>query len=186
MSSPSSQPSWYKTNFSTDPVSAYVSPDFDQLRSFHTNPSPWAPTGSDAKAMRDKYYKNYSSKPPKQSKETSNESYFLDHDMVAKKRGQFKVEEVEEEEEEEPIARTFSSEMLKWFFLMAILLITVVGMNSLFAAGTVELVLIGFGCSCVARLWWFETVAYWEVRRLVLRLIFRKEDYPVKIWNEGL
>jgi hypothetical protein len=135
--------------------------------------------------MRDKYYKKYSSKPSKQSKETSNESYFLDHDMVAKKRGQFRVEEVETREEE-PIAKTFSSEVLKWFFLMAILLFTVVGMNNLFSARTVELVLIGFGCSCVARLWWFETIAYWEVRRLVLKLIFRKEDYPVKIWNEGL
>jgi hypothetical protein len=135
--------------------------------------------------MRDKYYKKYSTKPYKQSKEVPSESYFLAHDTVAKKRGQFRVEKVEEEEEE-PIARTFSSEMLKWFFLLAILLITVVGMNSLFAARTVELVLIGFGSSCIARLWWFETVAYWEVRRLVLRLIFRKEDYPVKIWNEGL
>jgi hypothetical protein len=134
--------------------------------------------------MRDKYYKKYSAKPYKQSKEAPIEGYFLDHDTVAMKRGQFRVEEVKKEEE--PIARTFSSEMLKWFILMAILLLTVVGMNSLFAARTVELVLIGFGCSVVARMWWFETVAYWEVRRLVLRLIFRKEDYPVKIWNEGL
>jgi hypothetical protein len=173
MSSPSSQPSWYKTSFSTDPISAYVSPEFDQLRSYHTNPSPWAPAGSDAKAMRDKYYKKYSAKSPKQSMEVPNETYFLNHDMVAKKRGQFRVEEVEEDEK--PIARTFSSEMLKWFFLTAILLITVVGMNSLFAARTVELVLIGFGCSCVARLWWFEAVAYWGVRRLVLRLILGKK-----------
>jgi hypothetical protein len=184
MSSPSSQPTWYQINFSTDPVSAYVSPDFDQLRSFHTNPSPWAPTGSDAKAMRDRYFKKYSTKSSKQSMEVPNESYFLAHDTVSKKPGQFRREEVVEEEE--PIARTFSSETLKWFFLMAILLITVVGMNSLFAARTVELVLIGFGCSCVARMWWFETIAYWEVRRLVLCLIFRKEDYTVKIWNEGL
>jgi len=133
--------------------------------------------------MRDKYYKKYSAKPPKQSKKTPNESCLLNHDTISKKRGQFRVEEVEEEE---PIERTFSSEILRWFFLVAVLLITVVGMNSLFAARTVELVFIGFGCSCVARLWWFETVAYWEVRRLVLRFIFRKEDYPVKIWNEGL
>jgi len=183
MSSPSSQPTWYQTNFSIGPVSAYVSPDFDQLRSFHASPSPWAPTGSDAKAMRDRYYKKYSAKAAKQSQEVSDENYFLAHGTVSKKRGQFRVEKVEEEE---PIKRTFSSEMLKWFFLMAILLITVVGMNSLFAARTVELVLTGFGCSCIARMWWFETVAYWEIRRLALMPIFRKEDYPVKIWNEGL
>jgi hypothetical protein len=181
MLSPPSQPLWYQTNFSTDPVSAFVSPEFDQLRSFHTNPSPWAPTGSDAKAMRDRYYKKYSSKPHKQSREDTTESGFLAHDTVSKKRGQFKVGKVEDVEEEEPIRKSFSSEMLKWFFLMVILLITVVGMNSLFAARTVELVLIGFGCSCIARMWWFKTVTYWEIRRMVLMLIFRKEDYPVKI-----
>jgi hypothetical protein len=134
--------------------------------------------------MRDKYHRKYSAKPPQEPKETPNESYFLDHDMVAKKEGQFRLGEVEEEE---LIVRTFSSEVLKWFFLVAILLVTVVGLNGLFAARTVELVLIGFGCACVARSWFFESGAErWEVRKLILRLIFSKEEYSVKIWNEGL
>jgi hypothetical protein len=183
MSFPSSQPAWYQSNFSTDPVSVYVSPEVDQLRSFHKTPYPWAPTGSDAKVMRDQYYKKYSAKPPKRSKKALSESCFLDHDTVAKKGGQSRLEEVKEE----PIVRTFSSEVLKWFFLVTILLVTVVGLSGFFAARTVELVLIGFGCSCVARFWFFELEVHtWELKRLILALTFSKEDYPVKIWNEGL
>ncbi|KAI9052733.1 hypothetical protein LZ554_003007 [Drepanopeziza brunnea f. sp. 'monogermtubi'] len=144
---------------------AFPSPETDALRSFRPRHYFWKPTNTHAIAFRDAMFRQYNHRGPRYPLAPSINTHYLDHAEIAAKQGDETyfaphapapappAAAAAPAYEYEAALRTFLRESLRWFVVIAVLLLVFLGLGYL--SGLLEylvgLALVGLGSVVLIR-----------------------------------